>query len=191
MELKLYQQKVSNVFGENRILKFCFVVLLLVSIGNWMTLEGVLEKQRVVLVPVNASGDLWVSGEEASDSYLRQMARYITNQIGNYTASTARPQFEELLQLYTSGSYAEAKTGFEKLADEIERYPTVSSRTIWEGGIPLSIDFSETNMLIEVTKERLVNGDVTRREKRTVVIDYRIEDGRFSIESIQDRETDS
>lgn len=188
MELDIYQQKVSNVFGENRILKFGFIILLLATVGNWFTLESLIDKNRVIIVPVNPSGDLWVSGNEASIGYLRQMARYITNQIGNYTASTARNQFKELLHLYTADSYSEATSGFEQLSDKIERYPTISYRAVWDGNDPLSIDFGNTNMVINVTHERLVNGDVTRREKKKFIIDYHIVDGRFYIESIQDED---
>jgi len=186
MDLNIYQKKVDNVFAENRILKFGFVVLLVMSIGNWHAINSAVDNQRVVIVPAAASGDFWISGNEASIPYLRQMARYVTGMISNYTAATARAQFEEILALYTPETYAEAKVSFEKLSDQIERHPTVSSRAIWSGQEPFKIDEENKIFIVSVTRERLVSGDVTQSENRFINIDYNITDGRFWIESIQE-----
>jgi len=187
VDINVYQQKVSNIFAENRLLKFGFLVLLIMSVSNWQAIQSASDQQRVVIVPTNPSGELWVKGSDASNQYLRQMARYVTSMIGHYTASTARSQFEELLMLFTPLTYADAKTGFETLSDQIEGYPTVSSRIIWVGNEPLKIDRDRSLMTVDVTRERLVNGDVTRREDKMLLIDYTIVDGQFQIETIQEK----
>lgn len=186
MELTVYQQKVANVFAENRLLKIGFGALLIMSIGNWHAINSAVDNQRVVIVPVSSTGELWISGGEASLPYLRQMARYLTGMVLNYTAATARAQFEEILTLYTPGSYATAKVSFEKLSDQIERHPTVSSRATWVTNQPLKIDEKNEILSISVMKERIVSGDVTQSERRIIEIDYDIVDGRFVIESIQE-----
>ncbi|MEJ2743455.1 MAG: TraE/TraK family type IV conjugative transfer system protein [Gammaproteobacteria bacterium] len=186
MNLKLYQQKSANLFAENRLLKFGFVTTLVMSLSNWHAINRAVDTQRVVLMPVPARGSLWITGTEASADYLRHMARHITNMMGNYTASTARRQFEELLPFYAPESYAAAKTGFESLADQIERYPTVSSRMVWVGDAPLTVD--QQTLTVRVKKERLVNGDVTRSDDKTWVIRYRIEDGLFQIIALEETE---
>jgi hypothetical protein len=111
--------------------------------------------------------------------------------ISNYTAATARAQFEEILSFYTPGTYAEAKVSFEKLSDQIERHPTVSSRASWMGQDAFRIDTDNDVFLINVIKERIVSGDVTQSQQRTLKIDYQIQDGRFWIESIQEVERNS
>lgn len=188
MKIDLYQKQVANVFAQNRLLKFGFLVLLLISVSHWQAIQTVMDKKQVVFIPLNASGDLWVSGSDASDQYLRQMARYISSMLGQYTASTARAQFEELLSLYSAENYAQAKTDFERLSDQIERYPTVSSRLIWVGKSPLRVDRAQQRIEIDVLRERLVNGDLTRKEKKQLLIQYDIVDGRFTVQSIQEQE---
>lgn len=188
MNLNLFQQKTDNLFAENRLLKICFVLVLLISLSNWQAIRTAFKQQKTVVIPLSASGDLWVSGNQASETYLRHMARYLTAMIGNYTASTARRQFEEILHLYGPAHYAEAKTGFEKLSDQIERYPTVSSRVTWVGRDPMLLDEVSEKITIQLEKERLVNGDVTRTEDKTIEIDYYILDGRFWIEAINEKE---
>jgi hypothetical protein len=104
----------------------------------------------------------------------------------NYTAATARAQFEEILTFYTPETYAAAKVSFEKISDQIERHPTVSSRAVWQGSQPFKIDEAEKAFVISVTKDRLVSGDITQSDRREVRINYRISDGRFWIKSIQE-----
>ncbi len=188
MHVKYFNQFSSNLFAENKLLKFGFVVLLLIVVSNWQAINTSIDKHRTIIVPIGASGDLWVTGDDASDNYLRHMARYISSMVGNYTASSARYQFEELLSLYSPSTYAEAKTGFEKLSDDIERYPTVSSRATWLGRIPLFIDGPRKKMTIKIMKDRLVNGDVTRSVETDVVVDFYIADGRFWIKSINTKD---
>lgn len=188
MELKVFRQKSANLFGENRLLKFAIMVLLAFSLSNWMAIREALNTTRTVLVPLGAQGDLWVSANDASDSYLRQTARYVTHMAFDYTASTARPQFEELLHLLKPDSYSNYKAAFDTLATDIERFPTVSSRHRWIGKSPLTVSGDRKQLVIQATKERIVDGQVTRQSDITMTIDFVIEDGQFWIKDMREEQ---
>lgn len=188
MHIKRYKQASANLFAENKILKFGFVILLIIVVYNWQAMNTAADSKRTVLIPLGSASDVWVSNNDASDNYLRLMARYISAMVGNYTASSARRQFEELLSLYTPEVYAKAKTSFESQADNIERFPTISSRIMWQGDNSLKINEERRIMTITMLKDRLVSGSITRSTKVELAITFDINYGRFEIEAINLKE---
>lgn len=182
MKFELFKQQTSNLFAENRLLKFGFVVLLMISGYNATAIRNVQKDVRTVIVPVGASGTLEVAGASASDDYLLSMARYVTNMVGNYTATSARDQFEELLKLFAPETYGEARDHFMSLADKIEKYPTIASMMVWEGKTALKA--ADGVMQIGTQKHRLVEGKTTKTDRVVYEIRYEIRNGRFYILSI-------
>lgn len=189
MKLELFEQKAANLWAENRGLKFFSLMVLLANAITVTMLYRQAQDVRMMVVPVGAAGNLWVSGDEASDDLLRHMARYITHQIGTYTASTARAQFEEVLSLFAPEAYSEAKAHFDKLADQIERYSAISSILTWAGNEPLVVE--PNRMRITARKQRLSDGSIVRNDRLTYEIQYRIRGGRFWIERIAENRHDA
>ena len=184
MRLTLFNQKAANIFAENKLLKFAFVVLLMVSMINYQATQQAMDSTKTIILPVNASGDLWVSAHDASDAYLRQMARYLTSMLANYTAASARAQFEELLILFSPATFAGYQTAFDKIATDIERFATVSSRITWIGNTPLRLSQDRKKITVRAKKDRLVNGEVTRSTEVEIRITFYIEDGRLWIHDL-------
>ncbi len=189
MRVDLYQQKTANLFAENRLLKFAMAAMVAVSLVNWNAARNALDSTKTVIVPVGARGMLEVSTASASDDYLRAMARYITHQLGTYTASTARHQFEEVLALFAPEHYAAAKHQFESLAEHIERYPNVASLIHWTGQAPLKR--AEDKLIISALKRRLVNGNTARADSVMYEIHYALREGRFWILNIKEHTDES
>jgi len=186
MNLNIFKQKAANVYAENKLLKLAFTALLLMSIFNFMAIKDAMNSTRTVILPVGAQGDLWVSANNASDTYIRQVSRYITFMLGNYTASSARAQFEELLIMFSPGTFAGYKTALEKLADDIERFPTISSKVTWVGRTPVLVNENRTKVTVRAVKDRLVNGEIARSTEVDIVITFYFEDGRLWIKDIEE-----
>jgi len=190
MKLEIFQQRSSNLFAENRLLKFGLLTLIVISIMNWTAMQKAIDSTRTVIYPVGMSTgcQYWANG--GSDECLRAMARYVTNQVGNYTASGARQQFEELLVLFAPESHSNAREYFDKLAAKIERYPNVSSRMVWSGNNALK-KVGDDKLVIKAQKARLVNGDTSRTETVTYEIKYEIRDARFWVLHVKEMADES
>lgn len=184
MHVDIFKQKTSNLFAENKLLKFALIVLVIITLVNWTAVHTAMNSTKTVIVPIGAQGVLEVSNDSASDDYMRAMARYITNLLGTYTASTARDQFEELLPLFAPEKYSDAKQQFDELADRIEQYPNITSVMHWSGHEPLRR--IEDKLLISAQKSRLVNGKTARTEQADYEIQYAIRSGRFYILNIKE-----
>jgi hypothetical protein len=106
--------------------------------------------------------------------------------VGTYTAGTARPQLQELLGIFAPEVVGKAQVEFEKMAVQIERFPSISSVMRWQGEEALRVGPG----LIQVTaaKDRLVNGSVSATTALHYCIEYRIDESRFWVLGLREIE---
>jgi len=186
MKLSVYLEKVSNVFAQNGLLKFAMLTIGLSSVlttyGSYMALNS----QKTVLVPPQINKPMWISGNKASDEYIKEFTRYIAGLAFSYHPGTARKQFSELLNMYTPGEFVNAQKVFYALANTIEEARVASTFYVndisnWE------------NRTIEVKGYKTTFfPDKTSEERQTsYYIEYVIVDGKFQIVTIMDKDAKS
>jgi len=108
VKTEVFIQKTSNLFVENRLLKFVIVVLAFaVSFNSFMVYRAV-KYQRVVLIPPKMTGTVEFVQGKPTDKYLRDISRRIATLATSYSPPTARAQFEELLSYFAPESYPDA-----------------------------------------------------------------------------------
>lgn len=185
---KNYLQKSSKLFEDRALLKFAVIGLAIVAAFNWSSNQDARNSQRVLMVPLVAGNDLWITGGDASQTYLRGMSRYLTQLLGTYTAATARSQFEELARLVHPESMEAMRVQLSKAADTIERFPSITSVFYLTGREPIIREGDQ--LFIQGLKKRITSGQETQSNKITYVVDFRIQDGRFWILSIDEVPTD-
>lgn len=180
----IFQSIKQKLKAENGVLKFCFVLIALVTIFNSMQIHRAMSMQRTIILPPNVHEKLEFTGDSASASTLRPYAIYIASLAFNYTPANVRGQFDELLTMYSSGSYEEAKKMYYDLADKVEAAVKVSSVFY-----PLKIYMLEKNRKIEITGIRRMFSDnyKTADEQKTYIIEYVIQDGRFEINKLYEK----
>ena len=183
-----YLAHIDNLLQKNRLLGIALVVMLAFNVMNWWSLEHARNAVQTVVVPIGGGAGMSIGNGKASEEYLRHIARYITSMTGTYTAGTARPQLQELLLLFAPEVVGTAQVEFERLATQIERFPSISSVQRWAGEKALKA----THELIQVRtiKDRLVNGNVSESKQVFYCIPYRIDGGRFWVLAVQEREGD-
>lgn len=184
-----YIAKIDGLIERNRLLGIALLVMLAFNLMNWGSLRAAKSAEKVTIVPIGGSidGDGMTIGAGAADErYIRHMARYIVNQVGSYTAGTVRDQLYEVVNLFPPESFGKVKEEFDRLATQIERYPSISSLVRWSGDQPLKF----TKDLIQVTtqKSRLVNGSPQKADTVHYCIRYRIDGSRFWVLSIEEKE---
>ena len=181
MKADIFVQKTSNLFVENRLLKFVVGAMAVAVCFNSLMVYRAVKYQRVVLIPPAMTGTIEFVQGKPTEAYIKDMSRKIVNLAATYSPSTARGQFDDLLSIYTSEAYPEASKSWYSLAGRVEESQVSSTF------------YLEKISIVEGTIEMFGNlvqfaGD-TKLEKtaKTFVVAYRIRDGRFEISEFKEK----
>lgn len=181
MKAKLFLQKTSNLFVENRLLKSVIVVLSLAVIFNSFMVYRAVKYQRVVLIPPKMTGTIEFVQGKPTDNYIRDISRRVVNLAVTYSPATARAQFEGLLSYFAPESYPKASKRWYSLASRIET-SQVSSVFYLE-----RIKTLDNRIEIFGNMKQLAGDTLLENTSKTYLIDYRLQDGRFYIVSFREK----
>jgi len=181
MKTSIFVQKTSNLFVENRLLKFVIVILSLAVIFNSLMIYRSIKYQRVILIPPKMTGTVEFVQGKPTDTYLKDMTRRITNLAATYSPPTAREQFEELLFYYAPESYPQASKAWYSLASRIEESQV--SSVFYLEKIKLGDNFIE----VFGNLKQLADNTQLENTSKTYLIKYRLQDGRFYIVSLKEK----
>lgn len=184
-----YLNTLDRLTAQNRLFAIVLLALVFVIAAMGFVMLRMQIHAQVVVVPIGSQDSLQVGNGRASERYLRRMARYVVMQVGNYSAATARDQLFELLDLFPPEAVGTVQSRFERLAAEIERYPSISSAVRWSGDAPLHYD--NKTIQVQVKKARLVNGSETEAKTVHYCLSYRIEETRFWLTNLVEKEDPS
>ncbi len=184
MNSKVFQSGISNLMSENRLLKFCLVVVAIATVINSFQIHRAMSLQRTIVLPPAVKEKFEVSGDSVSESYIRMMADHALYLAFTYTASNARGHFEELLGMYEPDAYTDAKKMFYDLADKIEGSAKVTSVFY-----PAKYVVYEDSKKIEVSGLRRIYSENSKIEddQKSYAIEYGVRDGRFVIYKLYEK----
>lgn len=181
MKTEIFVQKSSNLFVENRLLKFAVAVMALAVACNSFLVYRAVKYQRTVLIPPSMTGTIEFVQGKPTDTYIRDIARRIVNLAGSYSPPTARAQFEELLSLYAPEAYPQISATWYSLAGRIEE-SQVSSVFY-----PEKISLGEDRIEVFGNLTQFASDVLLEKTSRTYLIEYRIQDGRFYLLSFKEK----
>jgi len=161
--LHRYLQGSANLFEENRLLKFAIAGLFGVSAVLGTVIYTSNQNQRTVIVPFGAGGDLYVTGNAPSATYLRAITRNIVGLVGTYSAYSDERQFQERLSLVHPSAYNGLRDSLSRLVDELGTNPTLSIATYIR-----------------------VIGGVIRKFRGNLRIRFVVDNGRFWLTALQE-----
>ena len=185
MNLDLYLQKSSNIFAENRLLKFVVVALGLAVALNTAGLFMALNTQRVILVPPIINSRISVSGDKASDEYLKEFTRYIMNLALTYNPVNARAQFSELLALYDPAEFQVSRKELYELANKIENTKASSAFYIHA----IVNDTGKRRLEVTGAKRTYMVDQKAEDTIKVYLIDYRFDNGKFVLKRLYEKPT--
>jgi conjugal transfer pilus assembly protein TraE len=171
----MFLQKSSNIFAENRLLKFVVVALGIAVIINTAGVFLALDRQQVILVPPTINSRVAVSGDKASDEYLKEFTRYILNLALTYNPVSARPQFSELLAIYDPAQFQATRKELYALADKIEN--TKAASVFYINSIVS--DAGKHQLEVSGTKRTYMADQKVEDAQKAYLIEYRFENGKF------------
>jgi conjugal transfer pilus assembly protein TraE len=175
VNLDIFLQKSSNIFAENRLLKFVVVALGIAVVINTAGLFMALNSQRVILVPPVVNSKISISGDKASDEYLKEFARYILNLALTYNPVNARSQFSELLAVYDPAEFQASRKELYELADKIENTKASSAFYIQS----IINDTEKRRLEVTGTKKTYMVDQKAEDAQKVYLIEYRIDNGKF------------
>ena len=181
MKIDLFTSRMSNLFLENRLLKFVVVVMAAAVIFNSFVVYRAVKYQRVVIVPPKLTENIEFVHGKPNATYVKDVVRNITSLGTTYTPAIARRQFEELLTYYAPEAYPEGSKAWYTLAGMVEDARTSSIFFIQD--INLKNDTAE----ILGTLKQFTGDTPFVGETRTYIIQYRFVDGRFQILSFRQK----
>ena len=183
-----YVQGSSNLFEENRLLKFAIVGLFGITAVLGAVIYSSDQKQRTLVVPFGAGGDLYVTGSKPSAAYIRTITRNIVALAGTYSAYSADRQFQELLSIVHPSAYNSMRDSLNSIIDELADNPTLSIATYIRPDQP--VQWTDRDILVPVEKVRVIGG-VIRKFRGNLRIRYAVENGRFWLVSLTEESFDA
>ncbi len=181
MKTDIFVQKSSNLFMENRLLKFVVGVVGIAVMVNSFLVYRAVKYQRTVLIPPSMTGTVEFVQGKPTENYIRDLSRRVVSLATTYSPPTARKQFDELLGMYAPESYPSASKSWYSLAGRIEE-TQVSSVFYME---KLFVGEDTIEMFGDLSQ---FAGDTQlERASKTYVVSYRIRDGRFEIMEFKEK----
>lgn len=177
MNLNRYLSAASNLYGENRLLKFVVVALACATGFNTCGMLRAQQMEKVIVVPSTVTEKMWISGDKASEKYVEQFTRDAVNLYLTYHPSNARNNFNKLLNMYHPTEFDVAKKSLYDLADRIEESRASSAFYMNK----LVNDENKKQLEITGVRTMIINGKVTEQTSKMYVLDYKIELAKFSI----------
>ena len=182
-----YIQGSSNLFEENRLLKFAIVGLFGITAVLGAVIYSSDQKERTVVVPFGSGGDLYVTGSKPSAAYIRTMTRNIVALAGTYSAYSADRQFQELLSIVHPSAYDSMRDSLNSILDELANNPTLSIATYIRPDQP--VQWTDRDILVPIEKVRVIGG-VIRKFRGDLRIRYAVENGRFWLVALTEEKFD-
>lgn len=183
-----YLQGSSNLFEENRLLKFAILGILAITAVLGAVTYTASRNQRTVVVPFGAGGDLYVTGDAPSGAYLATMTRHIVALSGTYSAYSADRQFQELLSIAHPSHYNALRDSLNGVLDELAANPTLSIATYIRSDQPVAS--TRRDVLVPVEKVRVIGG-VIRKFRGNLRIGYAVDNGRFWLTFLHEENFDA
>ncbi|MBM9514861.1 TraE/TraK family type IV conjugative transfer system protein [Desulfogranum marinum] len=181
MRISDYLQKSSALFDENKLLKFCFVCLTIAFCYNSLQVHRAVNYQRTILIPPKLTGQIEFVQGKPNEKYIRDISRTIANLASTWSPATVRENFEELLYYFAPESFPQASERWYSLASRAEE-GLVSSTFYLE---KINFDNSEIELFGQLVQ--YTGNTPLENTTRTYLVQYRIDQGRFYVLSIQEK----
>lgn len=183
MKLEKFIQTSSNLYAENRLLKFIVLCIGLAIPINSFFSYAALHYQKVVILPPVVDKRIMISGNDVNEDYVRLFTRYAMTLLNNYTSGSAQGQFDEFLDNLVSPEFSPSiRNTLYGLVD------TIKKLNITSAFYPQKIEIDTENKMITVSgiKKEFTNTTLVEDGEKHFSIKYVIVNGRFYIDDIKE-----
>ncbi|MEM4134375.1 MAG: type IV conjugative transfer system protein TraE [Candidatus Micrarchaeia archaeon] len=178
MLFEKYVEEKEKLKQQNKLLKFFVIVIGVAVVFNSIFVYSIMQNQKIIIVPPAISDQMFIQANDASDEYIVNMARFISNLMLTYNPGTARSQFNHFLKFCFPDSLAKYKTILYDTADKIETGQV--SSVFYPHNFKVDRKAKKiyvTGLLNQYTHDK----QFITNENKAYVIDYSISNGYFYV----------
>ena len=180
---KFYKNKLDRYIFENITFRIITIALLMIIIYLVWILSARINEQKIVFMPPKViTQEMWVKGNEVSKSYLQDMGQVIASNLLNITKDNAKNNVDNIMHLIEPQFYNKVRA--ELIAQTEYIINNSISRTFFVSSVN-----ADTKGLIKVMGviKDIIGDKVVNSENYIVEIGYKMEQGRFWINSIDSK----
>lgn len=180
---KFYKNKLDRYIFENITFRIITIALLMIIIYLVWILSTRINEQKIVFMPPKViTQEMWVKGNEVSKSYLQDMGQFIASNLLNITKDNAKNNVDNIMHLIEPQFYNKVRA--ELIAQTEYIINNSISRTFFASSVN-----ADTKGLIKVMGviKDIIGDKVVNSENYIVEIGYKMEQGRFWINSIDSK----
>ena len=174
----------KNLAEENKTIKFVMLVLLLGMILEGIYINGILEKQKVIIVPPYISEKIEISGKKANIAYIRMMCEYALNLLLDWTHFTVNSRFKEFMAFVDPSVAAKISRKLEETAEEARKRNVTQAFYLTKLEVGSTPGSGKGEVTADGMLQRFVFDQLVKTEKCRYVVRYKIKNGKFMITSI-------
>ncbi|HDL7588267.1 TPA: hypothetical protein PXO89_002748 [Yersinia enterocolitica] len=173
--------------------KFILYAILILTALTYYEVSNSANKEKIVIAPFASvdSGDFWVTGVSASESYVNRMAKLVTAYYGTVSPTTVKNSNASLLAMVHPTRSEVMRKKFNEREKKVTQFTTVSFITELNPEKPIQVttnpdvDYKEHGsmtvfrMEVPVTKRKIIGETSTNPETAKYTVDYTIESNQF------------
>jgi len=182
MKLDLYLQKSSNLYAENRLLKFVVVALTIGIIWSMVSANRALKYQRTIILPPQVDSRIEITGTTINDDYIKMYVRYIMSLMLDYQPAIVENSFNDLLNLADPSFFAALKMQLHKIGESVTKLQVSSVFYLHN----ITIDQEARKINIKGLRKQYTHTSLIENGEKEYVIEYRILNGRFYVSDLQE-----
>ncbi len=176
MDRKIYFEENANLKRQLRFLRFIIFLMAIAVIiqGYFVYSSGI--HQKIILIPPYVEGEAYITGRDASDSYLRAISAQVTFLRLNYNPANVEKQMTSFLQMVDNAYYKDVKPEVLKLIDNVKELKISSVF------FPENFEVDRSKKVLYITGKLFQwteNKEFITGELRVYALKYKIEGGRF------------
>ena len=122
MKMQKFMSDFKNTKASNNFLRFLILVLVMVIAVEGAVMLNLMDKQRVIVVPINVDRKFSITGDSASPEYVEMMVRQIVYLKENFTPETVKENFKAFLSLISPRYYNQVEEKLMNTANELIKY---------------------------------------------------------------------
>lgn len=182
MHLKIYQNKMSNLWAENRLLKFAILIIAISSVASAALSIYAIDREKVIILPPVVDERIVISGNDVNEGYIKLFTRYSTSLFLNYSPASFKNQAGDLLQLASPEFFQSLHKQLLNLEDTITKLQ-VSSVFYPER---ITVNLNKKEVTVQGMRRQYAQHSLIDEGIRMYKIKYTIIHGRFFLEAITD-----
>lgn len=184
MDGKKFLEKWANVSKGYQLCRFVVFVLAVLVAFLLVMLVNESGKEKLILLPPAVYKRVYLTENDASPEYIKEMADYVVYLATNYTPETVDARLSEFLRYVEPGSYRKLKQQVKEIAEDVKFY----GRTQAFYPKKFEIDKAHHRVLITGRLIKSYLGKTIEDKTTTFVLDYVIRDGQFMVTGLYPQE---